>query len=345
MASALFVRPAHVIPVLSSLALLSCRLQLLFICPADGLALQQELRQLREQVVKQHSDQAELTKQLRAMQSTRIWSVGASRNSSQSSSQNQSSFKQRLIDYWECEEKPTQQQQQQDSGRAQTSIWRGSPSPTSQRSRSSQEFSSLIKCLVADELLPRSEVTAAHLFPKRHADIFYSTLGLDASKIDSVRNGLLLCRSIENAFDRQRVCFIYNALEGKFIFRVLDPALLTERAEPSAKTFKELNNEPLRLPGEKMPYRRVLGLHAREALAHAEAEYKLDTTVAEAEAIKWALEISDKVSQDGDEKGQDDDEQGRDGDELDQNEQSLNESAVIGTSFVDTSSIDSGFDL
>ena len=100
---------------------------------------------------------AALRQELQAMQTTtRIWSAGASHHSSQSSSCNQRTSKNDLIAFWECAEHQQQQhqqqqQQQQDSGRARTAISTSTPSPTSQRSQSSRESITLIKCQLTQE--------------------------------------------------------------------------------------------------------------------------------------------------------------------------------------------------
>ena len=248
-------------------------------------------------------------------QLNRIWSAGPSHHDSELSSENQINFKDNLITHWECG-------QQQERNASTTDIWassrRSTPSPTS-GSRPHGSLSSLqheqarapIKCMLTQQLFPRSEVRAAHLFPKRCADIFHTTLGLSADKINHVRNGLLLCRSIEDAYDRQRVCFIYNPLDAKFYFRVLDPQLRERPAEPSQKTFGELDRQALWLPDGKFPFRRVLALHAREALFHAKTEYGYSPDAEDEEAIDTALNLSDRLSRDadqreGDEKGADD---------------------------------------
>ena len=155
-------------------------------------------------------------------------------------------------------------------------------------------------------------------------------MGLAADKIYSVRNGLQLCEAIEEAFDRQRVCFIYDALQSKFYFRVLDSQLRRLPAKPSSLTFGELDGRPLSLPHGKMPYRRVLRcMHAREALHHAETECEFETTDEDRRAVEQALNLSDRVSHDEDER--------------ERIEEMLDESPVIGSS--DEDSGDTGFDF
>ena len=117
-----------------------------------------------------------------------------------------------------------------------------------------------------------------------------------------MRNGLLLCESIEKAYDRGRVCFVYNPLEGRFYFRVLDDQLRSEKALPSGFTLEQLNGRPLCLPPGKIPYRRVLALQGREALYHAKTEYEYNASEADEEAIVEALNLSDRVSHDEDER-------------------------------------------
>ncbi|PRP74163.1 hypothetical protein PROFUN_16330 [Planoprotostelium fungivorum] len=72
--------------------------------------------------------------------------------------------------------------------------------------------------------------------------------------LQSVRNGLLLCRGIERAFDQQQ----------GLVLMVLDNNI----REPSRKKFPELEFETLRSPGTP-PYRRILSIHAQISIFNA----------------------------------------------------------------------------
>jgi len=135
-----------------------------------------------------------------------------------------------------------------------------------------------IRCMVLDKPIVTHKVCAAHLWKHSRADDM-PLLGLSPSDIDNPRNGLLLAKSIEVAFDKKEVCFLYNPFDQKFHFCVLNPSLLPIRIYyPDPKipndnnfpdTFASLNNQPLQLPKGIFPYKRILGFHARCAFRKA----------------------------------------------------------------------------
>lgn len=111
-------------------------------------------------------------------------------------------------------------------------------------------------------------LTAAHIWPSaqgKHPS--FLELGFKETEVDSPRNGLLLLTEIENAFDRKDICFLYNPFSpnkffpGKFILRVLNPALLGTPGDannppqpslpctPGGPTFADIDGKPLSLPG------------------------------------------------------------------------------------------------
>ncbi|PRP72911.1 hypothetical protein PROFUN_16992, partial [Planoprotostelium fungivorum] len=60
-----------------------------------------------------------------------------------------------------------------------------------------------LKCQMTGEEHYKGDVNAAHILPQR-AVAFLPVFGLKTDDINSVRNGLLLCRGIERAFDKQQ---------------------------------------------------------------------------------------------------------------------------------------------
>jgi hypothetical protein len=63
---------------------------------------------------------------------------------------------------------------------------------------------------------------------------------------------LILAKPVEEAFDRKRLCFVYNGIEQKFICRVLDPEL---------RSATKWDGMPLNLPKDRSPYKRILSWH------------------------------------------------------------------------------------
>ena len=57
-------------------------------------------------------------------------------------------------------------------------------------------------------LLPETTIIAAHLYKHCWYDLVKEDLGFD--DIDDVKNGLLLWKPVEHAFDTSRLCFIYE---------------------------------------------------------------------------------------------------------------------------------------
>ncbi|PRP76631.1 hypothetical protein PROFUN_14916 [Planoprotostelium fungivorum] len=104
-----------------------------------------------------------------------------------------------------------------------------------------------LKCQMTGEEHYKGYVNAAHILPER-AVAFLPVFGLKTDDINSVRNGLLLCRGIERAFDQQQICFIDAGPQG-LILMVLDNNIRDDEAEPSRKKFSELEFETLSTPG------------------------------------------------------------------------------------------------
>ena len=117
--------------------------------------------------------------------------------------------------------------------------------------------------------------------------------------IDDPRNGLLLYKPVEDAFDRARLCI--EVKDEKMTFRILDKTLrkkkLACRAEelrstssvkiPSTPlkdtlqtTFGDLDGQELHFPeGSSIrPSKRLLALHSRASWIFAKKNYEMDDT-------------------------------------------------------------------
>mmetsp|Transcript_122662 Transcript_122662/g.392105 ORF Transcript_122662/g.392105 Transcript_122662/m.392105 type:complete len:376 (+) Transcript_122662:36-1163(+) len=119
-------------------------------------------------------------------------------------------------------------------------------------------------CQVLREPLPSDQVSAAHIWPWSTRGEGLHEFGLQEKDVNHERNGLLLAKSIEEAFDRKQLCFVYNFLNGKFIVSVLDDSIKeTKVCESSSKKFKDLHEKELWTnEGESIPFRRLLSWHA-----------------------------------------------------------------------------------
>ena len=97
-------------------------------------------------------------------------------------------------------------------------------------------------CMVLNQSLPSQFVIAAHIYMFSHTKKLRK-FGLGESNINDPRNGLLLAKAIETAFDFKHVCFLYNANQQQFVFRVLNPTLFNKpvHANFPAITFGSLD--------------------------------------------------------------------------------------------------------
>ena len=138
-----------------------------------------------------------------------------------------------------------------------------------------------LRCMLLNELLPYSSVIAAHLL-KREWDYLSRELA-DVDDVDDVRNGLLLYKPIEWAFDTSRLVFVWDGGRGSFVAHVLDPNILdvqlVDKAQAELKEryktgdeailgdrcFRDVHGSALVLPLAFSPWRRCLCFHAHLA--------------------------------------------------------------------------------
>lgn len=132
----------------------------------------------------------------------------------------------------------------------------------------------MLTCMLLNQLLPKSVVRAAHIFPRRCPPAVLVSHGLLPSDVYSPRNGLLLTEGVEWAFDRLQLGFLYDAMQSQFVAVVFDPDLLVDPqghdavVKGSTMTFRNVQGLPLRLGGGQ-PFRRLLRTHFLAAARHA----------------------------------------------------------------------------
>jgi hypothetical protein len=111
--------------------------------------------------------------------------------------------------------------------------------------------------MLLDTGLPKSFVIASHLF--RRANEFIAKELMNIENIDDEKNGLLLFRPIESAFDAFDLRFIYDKSQDTFITKLFNPEyknkLLIDNMDQNL--FAKLVND-MRLPdnwrnGKKLP--------------------------------------------------------------------------------------------
>jgi hypothetical protein len=67
--------------------------------------------------------------------------------------------------------------------------------------------------MLTGEVLPRKCVIASHLFKKKWSPAAYRLLHIE--DVNDIRNGLLLWKPIEYAFDRGQIFFKYEKSTGR----------------------------------------------------------------------------------------------------------------------------------
>ncbi len=139
---------------------------------------------------------------------------------------------------------------------------------------------SMVRCMIMDKYFCRSIVVAAHIWKYCTQGVGLEEFGLKASDVSCERNGLILCKSIEEAFDAKRVCFLINRLDpSKIILKVLDPSLLSNYVVSShPSTFNDIDGKMLRHPEGNIPFRRILDWHAKCSYSSAKIRGWIDTT-------------------------------------------------------------------
>ena len=123
-------------------------------------------------------------------------------------------------------------------------------------------------CMVSGVTLSGEKgVSGAHIWPAISHGRGLSKFGLSTASVHDARNGLLLLKVIEEAFDMCRVA-IEVTVDDAFVFRVMDPALESSTVY-GLTTFGQLNGRALAFPGQQRPFRRLLMWHLSFAVDKA----------------------------------------------------------------------------
>uniref|UniRef100_A0A6U3ASU7 HNH nuclease domain-containing protein n=1 Tax=Entomoneis paludosa TaxID=265537 RepID=A0A6U3ASU7_9STRA len=129
-----------------------------------------------------------------------------------------------------------------------------------------------VKCQVLEEwttlAAAEESIIAAHIWKASTRGKDLQEFGLSETDVDNPRNGLFLTKGIEDAFENQQVCFLYNTIKRQLILWVADSTILSKTIEgsnPSMK-FSDIHQRPLICPRNSLPFRRLLSWHARLTL-------------------------------------------------------------------------------
>jgi len=128
-----------------------------------------------------------------------------------------------------------------------------------------REFHKTAYCMLTN--LPGAVV--GHLWPhSKIDDSRVKSLNILRENLEGPRNAIVVLQSIEEAFDRGRLCLVWHAFNKQFVVVILDPALKDEFVAEELK-FAAIEGNYLRHPAGKIPFLRVLGVHASESYSEA----------------------------------------------------------------------------
>lgn len=98
----------------------------------------------------------------------------------------------------------------------------------------------LIHCHFLGLDVPFYTLTCSHIFPKRFSENDW----VPCADLDDHHNTLFMFKSIERAFDRGRLCFVWEHTTSQFRIHILDPSL----AKTTLRRQTALTNPKLTLP-------------------------------------------------------------------------------------------------
>ena len=162
-----------------------------------------------------------------------------------------------------------------------------------------------IKCMVLNMFLPQKIVSASHIFPAYTRGKELDEYNLEENDLWNPRNGLLLYKTIEVAFDRMECCFLYLPFDQSIHIKILNPALLSQRVwqdkhvsqippNHQSLTFQDIDDQKLQLPKDRYPYRRILHLHAKFSVKRAVKQSWM--TQVQSESFKTVFGLSDDAN-------------------------------------------------
>ena len=139
-----------------------------------------------------------------------------------------------------------------------------------------------VKCQILDKFVTHTAaqdtIIAAHIWKASTRGKDLEEFGLREEDVNNPKNGLFLTKGIEDAFDNQRVCFLYNTLNKQLFLWVADSRILSNTIEGSnpPKKFSDVHQKPLCCPDQsRLPFRRLLSWHARLTLELRKANVQL----------------------------------------------------------------------
>jgi hypothetical protein len=123
----------------------------------------------------------------------------------------------------------------------------------------------LAKCCLTGIIGNRKVVTSAHLLPRNAPGHFLQELDID--NVDHFQNMVILCQNIEKTFDKKQLCFVLDEEDPLcFVLKIWDQGVkdkLVFEGDPEARTIGSYDGRKMRFKEDKVPFKRVLSLHAQ----------------------------------------------------------------------------------
>ena len=133
--------------------------------------------------------------------------------------------------------------------------------------RKSFLYTNKIKCMVTNEWHTASKFSPCQIWNCSRSDMVQHFLAKD--DLLSPRNGLVILRHIAEKYSSKELCFVYDALTCVFHIRILNPSLLDSQITDSKLKFQDIHGKTLQHPPGRLPFRRLLAHHARQAYEYA----------------------------------------------------------------------------
>jgi hypothetical protein len=147
-------------------------------------------------------------------------------------------------------------------------------------------------------------VKAAHFYPKNNPPPrIYPDLD-----VWSAKNGAWLAKELENGFDLQRACIVYDPFRRKLFFHIVDPSFASEKIS-DGRTVGQFDGHELKW-GTVRPSVRVLSLHAKFALSQAHSAWNPPLRQEKIDQLQTFVTLSSPPASQGDEGGGDSDDGG-----------------------------------
>ena len=126
--------------------------------------------------------------------------------------------------------------------------------------------------MILDVDISSDLIVAARIWPASTNGRGLRRFNLDGRSLNDALNGLLLHRSIEKAFDRKQICFVFDSTNNQLKLKIVCPQARNKEIVTNI-TFQSIDGKPLKLPVGIWPFRRLLNWHAIRAY-----EYELITS-------------------------------------------------------------------